>query len=224
MLKIEEFCFSDCAIRSICIPASLTKIGISCFLAVRFHCMTVESVMFDDGSLLDRFSDSCFKRCDVHSIVIPRRVEILGNSCFERTRIDRLSFQAGSTLSVIGDECFAEARLPELLIPRSVEIMGRQAFAGAVIAGLQFEGGSRLKEIRELCFCRCETSDISFPRGVEVIGGRCLAEARVARVWFEGDPPITVKRSGMMTVRIPRGVKELAPDAFPPAWCIKREA
>jgi hypothetical protein len=122
--QIAETCFQRCSLQSICIPRSIEILGRSCFLGAsggvekelgpestgsllgREKRIVPMSVTFESKSLLMRFEESCFRRCSLESICIPRSVEVLRKLCFSSSTFALITFENESALARIEDLCF----------------------------------------------------------------------------------------------------------------------
>jgi hypothetical protein len=69
-------------------------LGKSCFA-----CSNLETVTFESESRLTRIEESCFEKCSMKSICIPRNVEILGKSCFYSSKLESFTFESESRLT-----------------------------------------------------------------------------------------------------------------------------
>jgi hypothetical protein len=135
LTRIEDWCFWCCSLKSICIPRNVEILGKSCFAGDydKFH--SLELITFENDSRLTRIEDSCFQKCSLKSICIPRNVEILGKSCFaddfmKANSLESITFENDSRLTRIEDSCFWCCPLKSICIPRNVEILGKSCFAG----------------------------------------------------------------------------------------------
>jgi hypothetical protein len=69
---------------------------------------SIESVKFECGSDISRFSRSAFKDCgSLQPVCIPSSVEIIAKSCFRRChRLSNVTFEPGSRISILGQCAF----------------------------------------------------------------------------------------------------------------------
>jgi hypothetical protein len=74
-------------------------------------------------------------------------IKILGQPCFESTKVHALSFSTESRLRAIERSCFCECSLGHSHLPGPLEILGQLHFAHAPIAVLVFGKGSTLRSI-----------------------------------------------------------------------------
>jgi hypothetical protein len=92
--KIDESCFQYCSIRTLVIPRSVEFLGRFCFAGSRdqilgprphgYDFARIETVTFEEGSILGTLAESCFQFSTVKLVRIPRFVEVLPKKCFEQ--------------------------------------------------------------------------------------------------------------------------------------------
>ncbi|MGN0634760.1 MAG: leucine-rich repeat protein [Acutalibacteraceae bacterium] len=105
-LSIEEYAFSETAIRKIYIPLRVTNIGNACFYA----CYDLETVEFDSGCQIEEIGDYAFKDC---------------------TSLTGVNFEEYyyHSLKTFGQYAFwGCSSLEELTVPEGVEEIGDYAF------------------------------------------------------------------------------------------------
>jgi hypothetical protein len=115
------------SLRSICVPASVIKLGQECFQ----NCRSMQSVTFDRGSHLSAVGDMAFARCvSLTSITIPGSVTAVSPYCFvDCSCLREVRFDGTSLLSRIGDSAFWECSSIETIsLPQSVEILRVDCF------------------------------------------------------------------------------------------------
>jgi hypothetical protein len=76
--RMEESAFASSGLKSIIIPSSVEILCKSCFAS----CESLESVLFENDSKLQRIGEAAFYTSGLKSIIIPSSVEILCKSCF----------------------------------------------------------------------------------------------------------------------------------------------
>jgi hypothetical protein len=129
--KIGEFAFSKCRLKSNTIPASVEEMDGSAFVgcplleirvSARSRNFRVEGSLLStaDGTIIVRY----FGR--ERYIDVRRRVEVVGNSCFEScSHLEKVLFEEGSKLRAICWSSFLGCKfLTSIRIPSSVEIIG----------------------------------------------------------------------------------------------------
>lgn len=105
-LSIDEYAFSETAIRKLYIPQRVTSIGKACFYA----CYDLETVEFDPGCRIKEIGDYAFKNC----------------SGLAGVNLEEYSYQ---NIKTIGQYAFwGCSSLKELTVPEGVEEIGDYAF------------------------------------------------------------------------------------------------
>jgi hypothetical protein len=104
-------------------------IGRQCFASALNRWKGIDTVTFEKESRLQQIDESCFSDCSLRSIWIPRRVEILGKSCFSGwSWLESIAFESGSLLSRIEEWCFHRCSLEFISIPSQVVYLDPTAF------------------------------------------------------------------------------------------------
>jgi hypothetical protein len=112
---------SDQVFVSLLIPSSVERFSESCF----YKCEALLSVAFETGSKLSRIDSCAFGNCSsFSSLCIPSSVEVLGDSCFTFCRaLSSVTFESGSKLSCIEPFAFCYcSSLSSICIPSTVEL------------------------------------------------------------------------------------------------------
>ena len=148
--------FSDCSsLTSIEIPASVETIEKESFKG----CLSLLSVMFEDGALLKTISSQAFMECKkLIAIEIPANVETIEYEAFKRcSSLATVTFEKGSQLKTIGGGSYPDgyhgvfsdcSSLTSIEIPANVETIESAAFMGcSSLTTVTFEKGSQLKTI-----------------------------------------------------------------------------
>jgi hypothetical protein len=78
LTRIEDSCFQNCSLKSICIPRHVEMLGKSCFAESKLELLT-----FENDSRLTRIEDSCFQYCSLKEIFIPNTVQYIGTGAFD---------------------------------------------------------------------------------------------------------------------------------------------
>ena len=112
--QIKDYTFHYCNCKTVSIPASVTRIGISAFEC----CAALETVTFEKDCQLTKIAASAFKDCSkLTTITIPAKVAEIGKNAFENC-----------------------GELPSINIPASVKTIDMNAFAGcAKLTSAKFE-------------------------------------------------------------------------------------
>jgi hypothetical protein len=77
LMQIEKKCFSQCRLKSLCIPRTVEVLGKRCFAGSGRTKNVVGAITFESESRLIRIEEGCFQYCSLKSICIPRNVEVL---------------------------------------------------------------------------------------------------------------------------------------------------
>jgi hypothetical protein len=143
--------------RSIVIPSSVFVLGKESFCG----CESLESVIFESGSRLERIEESALCESGLKSILIPSSVIVLGKWSFRGCRsLASVTFESGSRLERIEERALCESGLKSILIPSSVTVLGKWSFRGCKsLASVTFESGSRLERVDRSMF---QGSRVSF--------------------------------------------------------------
>jgi hypothetical protein len=113
------------ACRSVVIPSRVIVLAKSSFNC----CMSLESVIFEDGSRLERIEQLAFHKSGLDSIAIPSSVIVLGTEAFRGCKsLKSVIFENGSRLERIDESAFRESRLDSIVIPASVVFVDDSAF------------------------------------------------------------------------------------------------
>jgi hypothetical protein len=171
-----------------------------------FACLELDAVRFDANSQVTRIEASCFSGSTIKSIVIPRSIQSLGQSCFanhvshdygyvsyegRRCTIESLTFESDSQLTKMEESCFRYCLLKSIVIPRSVEAINENCFQSTQIIQLKFEEGSHLRTASSSCFSNSSITAVCIPRSVTFLDGVPLEGARVYNLRFDSDSEIT---------------------------------
>jgi hypothetical protein len=85
-----------------CIPRS---IAVLC----DFHESNVERIAFESKSRLRRVKDDCFLNGGIKSMLIPRRVTMLGELGFCESHLETSAFEPGSERAQIAEYCWDQS-------------------------------------------------------------------------------------------------------------------
>jgi hypothetical protein len=181
--RIGARAFAESRLTSFTIPASTEKIDGSAFIGcpVREIGVAPGSRNFTaNGNLLLTSEGTEIVRYFGREleVIVPRKVEILGKSCFEDCdRIESLLFENGSKLQRIGRSSLSGcSSLRGISIPVSVEVIEEAALRGC--SGLEsclIAEDANLARIRPGAFAECRSlRSFYIPRSVEAIGENCF--------------------------------------------------
>jgi hypothetical protein len=164
LFVIENYAFHNCSsLTSICIPASVARLGGDQVLLGEGHCFeecsSLSTVTFEAGSRLGALGSCTFSGCSsLTSICIPAGVVGLMWNCFRGCgRLSSVTFESGSMLSVIWNGAFQDcSALSSICLPASVETLENNCFRGCrSLSTVTFEAGSRLSVIECNAFREC---------------------------------------------------------------------
>jgi hypothetical protein len=189
---------------SITIPATITKIGESCFFE---DTMVTEYIVEDgneffttrDGVLFNSDSSVIYAyptaRTDSSYIIPPSVIEI-APACFSYSLLTDVTFS--SSLVYIDSWAFTYGKLQSLTVPSTVTAIDMYAFAYCEdLSSVQFESGSALESIGSAAFAMCsEIRSITLPTSLSEIG----------QTAFLG--------TGLTSIRIPSSVSSIGYNAF----------
>jgi|GEM_PF-2877078 len=205
---------------SVFIPDAVKLIGSSAFA----NCAALTSVVFGEGSGLERIGGSAFISVGLLSIEIPASVTQIGTAAFFACpALTSVTFAPGSQLTDIDSVAFEDC--PNLLsieIPAGVTRIGRSAFAACFgLTNVTFAPGSQLTHIAEQAFLGCASLiSMEIPTGVLHIGAAAFGGcARLNGI--ELPPGLTRIESGIFSnchaltdIEIPAGVLSIGSGAF----------
>jgi hypothetical protein len=133
--RIEEMCFADYRLKSICIPRNVDFIDGSAFVGCSIGSVSVDrsnkrfsiyqNFLYDTINLIAiRYFGA--KR----SVLLWNDLKVLGKCCFagccnKDNQFDAVIFARNSGLTRIDEACFRYCSLKFICIPRSVEILGK---------------------------------------------------------------------------------------------------
>lgn len=127
--------FSNCKMKSVTIPDTVTYIGYNAFNNCNLETAPVipDSVTYiGNGSFAGNFNNSV-------DIVIPDSVTYIGKNCFKGCNISSITL--GKNLKYIRANAFYDCKnISEITIPDSVKEIERNAFCNSGIKEINFEG------------------------------------------------------------------------------------
>jgi hypothetical protein len=175
-------CFGAC--HSVVIPAACVVLGKDSF----YRCKSLESILFENASRLERIDDRAFYQTGLKSIVIPSSVVVIGReSFFECYLLDSVVFENGSRLERIDARAFMTNGLRSLVIPSSVVSLGQSSFSRCKwLETVIFEAGSRLGRIEGFAFRDTRLKSIVIPSSVVVLEKESFHYCEKPRWWMPG--------------------------------------
>jgi hypothetical protein len=118
--------------NSIVVPSSVRVLRAECFS----WCESLEIVVFQSGSRLERIEKGAFKASGLKSIAIPSSVVVLGKQAFYRCgSLQSVIFETGSRLWWIGEEAFRWSGLTSIVLPPGVIFTEWDAFHDIEVTG-----------------------------------------------------------------------------------------
>jgi hypothetical protein len=207
LLGIDNFAFSEgvlgsfIALSSICIPASVERVGDCCFQG----CPLLSTVTFESGSRLAIIGKDAFLCCSaLSSICIPSSVERLPYRCFEGCEsLYMVTFESDSHLSSIGDFAFSQCTfLSVFAIPPRLRELGKFALGHVNLREISVATGNRhFKMVDEfLMYYECASikkycgpgNAVTIPASLETFEVGCFAEYEtIWTVRFEPGPRLS---------------------------------
>jgi hypothetical protein len=221
---LEDICsstiyryFGSC--RSIVIPSSVVVLGKSCF----HECKSLESVIFESRSRLERIEEKAFQSSGLKSIVIPSSVVIMGESSFQWcASLESVTFESGARFERVEGSAFSGSGLQSIVIPSSVVVLQKECFSGcASLESVTFDSYSRLERIDECVFSGSGLKSIVIPSSVVVLrkGCFCLCSS-LESVTFDSCSQLerieesAFRWSGLKSIEIPSSVVVLGEESF----------
>lgn len=114
------------------IPFNVTRLGEECFSNKTLLEKVIFGVDDNDQRYIVSIENGAFKNCiNLKEIIIPKKVEKLGERAFENTRLSAFGFEEDSELKTIEDFCFLNAsHLKAVSFGTAIEKIGRGVFNG----------------------------------------------------------------------------------------------
>jgi hypothetical protein len=143
--RIENSCFKECSLRSICIPPNVDFIDGSAFARSNYQSITVDSnnrrFSIDQDFLIDNIEMRLIQYFESSNHVhIWDDIEILGKSCFDCCDyLESIAFESRSPLKRIEKGCFLGCSLKSIYIPRNVKFLDASCFESSVLESITFE-------------------------------------------------------------------------------------
>ena len=147
---------------SITIPSSIKKIQKN-----GFHGSKAKTIIFDNGSQLEKIEDRAFNFSELEEIELPASLEYIGTSAFSFSQnLKKLTFSSSSKLELISHEAFANlSNLEKLTLPKSVKKLGSNLFKNTT--SLKHvdveEGNESFASIDGVLFSKDKTKLIYYP-------------------------------------------------------------
>lgn len=126
---IPKEMFAGCSsLKSITIPKCVAYIYDGAFK----DCTSLESINFEEGTLLTSIYNYNFNNCKIKELTLPDRVSYIGLNCFENcTLLEKINISENSSLKSILDYAFANCTsLTSIVLTKNVERLFALAFDG----------------------------------------------------------------------------------------------
>jgi hypothetical protein len=196
LARFDEYCFFNAELPSLFIPRNLNFINGTALIGCKLSSLVVDKqnrrYAAQDDCLLDRKDWILVRYFGGYADVrIWRQIQVLGKSCFQRTRIADLKFSKGSDLRKIEQSCFADCELRSIVIPRCVDCLEKSSFRSARFESLAFEPGSILTKIGERAFELSSIKSITLSPGVLVLEEACFAHSGLAKLTIDPESQLT---------------------------------
>jgi hypothetical protein len=216
------------ACHSVIIPSTVVVLGKMSFA----WCWSLESVICESGSRLERIEESAFSHSGLTSIVIPSSVVVVGKSCWSLcSSLESLIFESGSRLERIEESVFAWTRLRSMEIPPCVTFIDGSAFLAPSLTSISISPDNTAFRVREGALEDFEGSTIYryfgtchsvvVPSSVVVLGRTSFFHCDVLEsVIFESDSRLerieerAFAWSGLKSIAIPSSVVVLGKESF----------
>jgi hypothetical protein len=218
------------------IPLSVIVLGKWSFVG----CESLESLVFESGSRLERIDESAFHLSGLRSIVIPANVSFICGSAFVTHSLNSLSVSEDNRYFRVHDSfledicgstiCRYFGFYGSIVVPSSVVALGKQSFRDCEsLESVTFESCSRLERIDESAFQGSGLKSIVIPCSVVVLGGSSFSGCRSLKsVIFESHSRLkqigqsAFEWSRLKSIEIPSSVRVLGKVSF--YWCKSLES
>jgi uncharacterized repeat protein (TIGR02543 family) len=228
VVKIADYAFKGCSIKSVTIPKNVKTIGKYAFsdcddeeCSEYYNPLT--SLTFESGSSLVTIGEGAFEHCSIKSVKIPKSVKTIDDDAFfSDENLTSLTFESGSALTTIGVSAFAYCSIKSVKIPKSVKTIDDDAFWGDNdLTSLTFESGSALTTIGESAFESCSIKSVKIPKSVKIIDVNAFYNNEdLTSLTFESGSALTTIDNvafcscSIKSVKIPKSVKIIGDSAF----------
>jgi hypothetical protein len=215
-------------LSSIAIPSSVGVLRKESFK----RCHSLEFVLFENGSRIERIEASAFRESGLRSIVIPSSVIVLGESSFVKCRsLDCVLFETGSRLDRIEAWVFYGSGLNSIVIPPRVTMIDGSAFHGLAVTSISVSRDNESFHVREeflehvprsmlCCYFGCCDS-VVIPSSIVILGKSCFQWSKALKcVHFQSGSRLerieesAFGSSGLNSIVIPSSVLVLGRRSF----------
>ena len=210
-------------IESVFIPNSVVEIDEAAFGYTFQYRGSIETVIFEEGSLLDTIDKRAFRYNNITDLTIPGNVKTLGYESFYGNPISSLVLAEG--LEYIGEASFDYHMLTSLHIPASVTYIGEGAFIGSMydfdnypLTSVTFAPGSNLEIIDYQAFMNNSISEIELPDTLTEIGEQAFENNNIKNLTIPGSVKVigdyAFRDNDLTTLILEEGIEEIGRDAF----------
>jgi hypothetical protein len=197
---IHDSTFHACKfLKSICLPASVERLGSACFQPLPGEESPLETVTFEPGSKLRKIPQEAFSRCTrLRSICLPPSVKKIRHLAFAPCGVTKIEIEPGSPHFRTRDNFvvdfdgtstvlhFGEEK--DVRIPDGIKTIGAGCFsAQSQIESVSFGPAPKVRLIDNSAFRSCNgLNSICVPQRVQKIGYSAFADCKnLASVTFD---------------------------------------
>jgi hypothetical protein len=176
----------------LCIGADIEIVAKSAFESNEF----VSMVSFEEGSRLQRVESLAFIASGLRVITIPKNVNFIHATAFERCGIDRILVADGNEHFCVEDRFLIE--IPQrrlvryfgtdlaIIVPNDFTVLGNSCFCRCpTVMSISFEPQSRLVEIEGYALYDTEVRSVTIPHSVERINGSAFSRCDIREIVIE---------------------------------------
>ena len=164
---IEQAAFEESALKSVCIPETVTSLDVGLFKGCR-HLVEAKIDCF-----MDDIYDDMFCECrSLSSVTLPKGIKRIGNQAFSNC-ISLKDFEIESSVEIIGENALAGTLLSEIDLSNVTEI-GKGCFAGCENLE-EVTLGNKLTIIPESAFEGSTLFGITFPKNISAIDANAFS-------------------------------------------------
>ena len=134
------------------IPARVREIRVDAF----FKCKKLKSVVFAEGSQLEKIGSGSFCHTGIEKIAIPKDVEEIQEHAFRECRnLKEVVFEAGSALKKIGNHAFCSCTsLRNIQLPDGLETIGYRCFEQSGLEEIVLPASVKSIELCAFSWCK----------------------------------------------------------------------
>jgi hypothetical protein len=201
----ETLVYAFAPTAEVVVPAHVKVLGAYCF-----YRRQVRSLVFEQGSQLQRIGDHAFDSCSIASISVPASCESLGNSAFYSSACGEVTFESPSRLTALGSGIFSYSQIAVIQIPSGVAVIPGSCFRCCQkVKSITFEQPSQLTTIQSSAFRAAQIQSIELPESVSTINDDAWTDAVIDSFSIDSRNPhfvthdsLLVSRAGATLLRI----------------------